>query len=108
MGKNQLGRIMTEEQDLADEIKSKFADNDIIKEKLSGQDKVIQELKQELEQIKNPPPRQLTEKQAAGEFMDHLDSCKDENCSIHAKMDDIQKKAFLTGALLAKKKFGRN
>ena len=95
---------MTEEQDLADEIKSKFADNDLLQE----QSKQIDELKQEIEQIKNPPPRKLTEKQAAREFLDHTDSCKDENCSIHAKMDDIQKKAFLTGALLAKKKFGRN
>ena len=95
---------MTEEQDLANAIKSKFADNDLLQE----QSKQIDELKQEIEQIKNPPPRQLTEKQAAREFLDHTDSCKDENCSIHAKMDDIQKKAFLTGALLAKKKFGRN
>ena len=95
---------MTEEQDLANAIKSKFADNDLLQE----QSKQIDELKQEIEQIKNPPPRQLTEKEAAREFLDHTDSCKDENCSIHAKMDDIQKKAFLTGALLAKKKFGRN
>jgi hypothetical protein len=95
---------MTEEQDLANAIKSKFADNDLLQE----QSKQIDELKQEIEQIKNPPPRQLTEKQAAREFLDHTDSCKDEKCSIHAKMDDIQKKAFLTGALLAKKKFGRN
>lgn len=95
---------MTEEQELANAIKSKFADNDLLQE----QSKQIDELKQEIEQIKNPPPRQLTEKQAAREFLDHTDSCKDENCSIHAKMDDIQKKAFLTGALLAKKKFGRN
>ena len=95
---------MTEEQELANAIKSKFADNDLLQE----QSKQIDELKQEIEQIKNPPPRQLTEKEAAREFLDHTDSCKDENCSIHAKMDDIQKKAFLTGALLAKKKFGRN
>ena len=95
---------MTEEQDLANAIKSKFADNDLLQE----QSKQIDELKQEIEQIKNPPPRQLTEKQAAREFLDHTDSCKEENCSIHAKVDDIQKKAFLTGALLAKKKFGRN
>jgi hypothetical protein len=95
---------LTEEQELANAIKSKFADNDLLQE----QSKQIDELKQEIEQIKNPPPRQLTEKQAAREFLDHTDSCKDENCSIHAKMDDIQKKAFLTGALLAKKKFGRN
>ena len=95
---------MTEEQDLANAIKSKFADNDLLQE----QSKQIDELQQEIEQIKNPPPRQLTEKEAAREFLDHTDSCKDENCSIHAKMDDIQKKAFLTGALLAKKKFGRN
>ena len=101
---------MTEEQDLAEEIKSKFADNDIIKEKLSGQDKVIQELKQELEKIKNPPPRKMTEKQAAGEFIDHMDSCTDNNCSIHNMKNDMQKKAFVKGFVIsqAKNKMRRN
>lgn len=106
---------MTEEKDLANEIKSKFneslGDNSEFWTKtVNEQKKEIEELKRDIEEIKNPPPRKMTEKQAAGEFIDHMDSCTDNNCSIHNMKDDMQKKALIKGFVIsqAKNKMRRN
>lgn len=47
--------------------------------------------------------RLLTEAKATEELMEHITSCKDNNCGIHQMKNDFQKNAFMKGILLGKK-----
>lgn len=78
-----------------EDIKNKFGDklDDIDKNsvKKSDLDSTVSELKKLIADNNDGG------KDKAEEFIEHMETCTDESCSIHMMSDSLKKKGFLTG-----------